>query len=289
MIKADKILPPSIGVKRFGNIERELLEWVTSTFCEFYGRVRLPCSQVELLLFEDRLDLEAYLKREGERFAKKHGFEYAPITLGFSSMHHAWSGQPTIVVCGKTMKERDKGVVLGELRHEAGHSVLHGSPEFYLIRAPKVLEKLIIKKSLDRRVASIAFYFFSIGVKDFEVTRLLVENGYIDCQKALHAWSLRITDDEKRASRLAEHDYNVALFLMANTLKPVMGSVPLLSTDAKSELLPLVEDNLSLLPLGFQVLAKKIVEEWIPRFGGETLYNIRRLVENIVLHETSRV
>jgi len=286
LTKGDKIFPPSIGVKCYGNVERSLLDWVTSTLYQFYGRVQLPGGEVELLLFEDRLIMEAYLRREGEGFATKHGFEYAPIPLGFSSMHHAWSGRPTIVVCSKTMKERDKDVVLGELRHEAGHSVLHGSPKFYLARPPEILEKLIIKKSLDRRVASMAFYLLSIGVKDFEVTRLLVGNGYIDCQKALHAWSLRISDDEKVASRLAKHDYNVAFFLMANTLKPVMSSVPLLGTDANSELLPLVEENLSLLPGRSQVLARRMVEEWIPRLGGETLDNVRTLVENIVLHET---
>jgi hypothetical protein len=287
LAKENKILPPSIGVKRFGNVDRSLLDWVTSTLCQFYRRVRLPCDEVELLLFEDRLMMEAYLKREGERFAAEHGFEYAPIALGFSSMHHAWSGRPTIVVCSKTIRERDRFVVLGELRHEAGHSVLHGSPRFYLIRPPEILEKLIIKKNLDRRVANMAFYLLSTGVKDFEVTRLLVENGYVDCQRALHAWSLRISDEEKQASRLAEDNYNVAFFLMASTMKPVMGSVPLLGTDANSELLPLVEENLSLLPRGSQVLARRVIKEWIPKLRGETLENIRMLVENIVLHETS--
>jgi len=289
LTKGDRIFLPSISVKCYGNVERSLLDWVTSTLYQFYGRVQLPGGEVELLLFEERLIMEAYLRREGEGFASKHGFEYAPITLGFSSMHHAWSGRPTIVVCSKTMKERDKGVVLGELRHEAGHSVLHGSPKFYLIRPLEILEKLIVKKNLDRRVASMAFYLLSIGVKDFEVTRLLVRNGYVDCQKALHAWSLRISDDEKLASRLAEHDYNVAFFLMANTLKPVMGSVPLLGTDANSELLPLVEENLSLLPRRSQLLARRMIEEWIPKLGGETLDNVRMLVENVVLHETSSV
>ncbi len=287
MAKENKVFPPSIGVKWFGNVERSLLDWVTSTLCEFYRRVRLPCDEVDLLLFEDRLVMEAYLKREGERFAAEYGFEYVPIALGFSSLHHAWSGRPTIVVCSKTMRERDRFVVLGELRHEAGHSVLHGSPKFYLIRPPGILEKLIIKKNLDRRVAHVAFYLLSTGIKDFEVTRLLVENGYVGCQRALHAWSLRISDEERQASRLAEDNYNVAFFLMASTMKPVMGSVPLLGTGANSELLPLVEENLSLLPRGSQVLARRIIKEWIPKLRGGTLENIRMLVENIVLHETS--
>jgi len=221
--------------------------------------------------------MEAYLKREGERFAAEHGFEYVPAALGFSSMHHAWSGRPTIVVCSKTMRELDRFVVLGELRHEAGHSVLHGSPKFYLIRPPEILETLIVMKDLDRRVANMAFYLLSTGVKDFEVTRLLVENGYVDCQRALHAWSLRISDEEKHASRLAEDNYNVAFFLMASTMKPVMGSVPLLGTDASSELLPLAEENLSLLARGSQVLARRIIKELIPKLGGETMENIRML------------
>jgi hypothetical protein len=287
LAKENKNFPPSIDVKWFGSVERSLLDWVTSTLCQFYRRVRLPCNEVELLLFEDRLVMEAYLKREGERFATEHGFEYAPIALGFSSMHHAWSGRPTIVVCSKTMRERDRFVVLGELRHEAGHSVLHGSPKFYLIRPPEILEELTIKKNLDRRVANMAFYLLSTGVKDFEVTRLLVENGYVDCQRALHAWSLRISDEEKQASRLTEYNYDLGFLLMANTMKPVMGSVPLLGTDANSELLPLVEENLSLLPRRSQVLARRIIKEWIPKLTGETLENIRMLVENIVLHETS--
>lgn len=288
MTDANRIPRPSICVKRFGNIERNLLDWVTSTLYEFYGRVRLPCGEVELLLFEERQAMEAHLTKEGERFAAEHGLEYASGASGFSSMHHAWSGRPTIVVCSKTMQERDKDVILGELRHEAGHSVLHGSPRFYLIRPPETLERLIARRNLDSRVAKTAFYLLSTGVKDFEVTRLLVRNGYIDCQKALHAWSLRVSEDEKLASRLAQLDYNVAFFLMANTLKPVISSVPLLRADVKSNLLPLVEENLSLLPRRFQMLARTMVEEWIPALGEETLDNIRTLVDNIVLHETTR-
>jgi hypothetical protein len=75
---------------------------------------------------------------------------------------------------------------------------------------------------------------------------------------------------------------------MANTLKPVISSVPLLRADVKSNLLPLVEENLSLLPRRFQMLARTMVEEWIPALGEETLDNIRTLVDNIVLHETTR-
>jgi hypothetical protein len=287
LTEPDRISRASIRVTRFGSIDRDLLNWVTSALCEFYGRVQPACGGVELLFFEDRITMEAYLKREGERFAVEHGFEYAPIALGFSSMHHAWSGRPTIIVCNETMKERDKTVVLGELRHEAGHSVLHGSPKFYLIRPPETYGKLITRNGLDRRVANMAFYLLSTGVKDYEVTRLLVRSGYVDCQKALHRWSLRISDDEKQVSRLAQSDYNVAFFLMANTLKPIMGSVPLLNADAKSDILPLVEENLSLLPSESKMLARRIVEEWVPALGDETLGNIRKLIENIVIYETS--
>jgi hypothetical protein len=272
---------------RFGSIERDLLNWVTSALCEFYGRVRLSCNEVHILFFEDRITMEAYLKREGERFAIEHGFEYVPTALGFSSMHYAWSGRPTIVVCNETIKERDKTVVLGELRHEAGHSILHGSPKFYTIRPPETYEKLIIRNRLNKRIANMAFYLFSVGVKDFEVTRLLVRNGYINCQKALHRWSLRISDDEKKVSRLAQSDHNVAFLLMANTLKPVMGSVPLLNTEAKSDILPLIEENLTLLTRQSHVLARRIVEEWVPSLGDETLDNIGMLIENVVAHETT--
>jgi len=61
---------------------------------------------------------------------------------GFFACHDALNGKPTKNVYLDKVSGLPWDVVVGGVRRQATHSILHGSPEYYKIRYPAGLRKI---------------------------------------------------------------------------------------------------------------------------------------------------
>jgi hypothetical protein len=83
--------------------------------------------------------------------------------------------------------------------------MLHGALAYYVFRIPPGCLELARAKGLDLTLLQQVLYYCAAVVKDFEVTRLLLRQGYQDCQVAFAQAQFLPSDEDKLAWFLARH------------------------------------------------------------------------------------
>jgi hypothetical protein len=171
--------------------------------------------------------------------------------------HDAWYGYPRIMVNEERLSELSKIARSGALRHEAAHSVLHGSLEYHIFRISDECHQIALIKGIDRPVLETAMHYLSSAIKDCEATKFLIEFGFIDCQAAFALEWLQPPSEDKILSlpditdRQARFIYHVAL------LKPILFAHPLLALPKKKKI-----------ALERQVLLGRKIEEFAENLKG---------------------
>ena len=163
-------LGPKVYVFKVGIVPESFVDYVLKTLNSFYGSVRglsLP-ELVEVYVYGSSHEKILFLEAEAR--------DLGVIAVGdFITVHEAWRGWPRVHVdyekCRSLQLEYVKALIL----HEAAHSVLHGSPLYYMVN---INRKLI--EDFGFEYAAKIIYLSSTIVKDLDVHKLLVEHGYGD-------------------------------------------------------------------------------------------------------------
>ncbi len=155
-------------VRVVGSVPRGFAVFVERVLSGFYSSLdegSLP-ELVEVYIYGSRMEKLSFLEYEAR--------ELGVAAIGdFATLHEAWRGWPRIHVDYEACSGLEKRFVEALLVHEAGHSVLHGSPLFYTIAIDRaVIEELGIDQGL--RV----LYLCSTAIKDLEVHRLLYSASF---------------------------------------------------------------------------------------------------------------
>lgn len=214
-----------INVITSGNIRWSIKREIENTFRDCYRRFgsKVPY-KVEIHIVNTGSDMRALLKEEKLR----RGI----ATTGdeeFVCSHDAWRGYPRVICCLERLNALNKLARLGAVRHEAAHTALHGSLEYYIFRIPEECRHTAAIKGLDSSVLDQALYFVSVAVKDFEATRFLVQNDFIGCQFAFALQWLQPSEQDKSAWKLAQANRQAKFMFLAALLKPTLFAHPLLS------------------------------------------------------------
>ena len=175
------LLLVKVVLQKFGEIPEESVKNILSVIQECYEGLRPHETEIlDLLLFSDPSKMNAFCSRE------RSELHIASDYLGesFIAMHDAWRGTSRIGICMSRIRELPRLIQVGTLRHEVGHSVLHGSMEYYVFPINARLMQAAKRLRLSGEYSSSLLYLISIAVKDFEVTRLLSGKGYVDDQVA---------------------------------------------------------------------------------------------------------
>jgi len=157
---------------------------------------------VDVILFENFSRMEAYSLREQEAV----GAYSSGLEASFVATHEAWTGIPRILVCYERFQKLTPLLRSAVLRHEVAHSVLHGSPEYYIFAIPKSLFEASEKHSLSKSYALNILYLTSIGVKDHEATKLLIDHHYVEDQIAYSLYVSKTSEDDVKAWNLSKGD-----------------------------------------------------------------------------------
>jgi len=122
---------PRIVIRTFGKVDDSKVDRMVGIMRECYDRmVPHEVELVDLCVFERSSALEAFLAEE----SMKVGVVSSSFDASFFSMHDAWRGIPRIIVCFERMQRVPALAQEGGIRHEVGHSVLHGSLSYTLLR-----------------------------------------------------------------------------------------------------------------------------------------------------------
>ncbi|MBO3803815.1 MAG: hypothetical protein JTT11_08130, partial [Candidatus Brockarchaeota archaeon] len=267
-----KIVP-----RKFGFVKDEFVECVKGVMEECYRRLGacdVPC--VDLYLFEGASRMSAFFSGEKRLL----GIESKGLEEAFAAQHDAWRGTSRISICVERIGAMPEEVRIGTIRHEVGHSVLHGSLEHYLI-PPALVERASAKMPWER--ARIFLYLVSIAVKDYEVTRLLYRKGYVEDQVAYALSSIGASEEDKLAWLISENDPAARAICAASRLKEVCCAAPFLGDERfGGALLERLASSLDYMGGGTAKRLLFIATRHLPSLGDDTLENIR-IVSDLAL------
>lgn len=220
-----------IILKKFGKVPKEIEEEILDVVKDCYEKLPHSVELLDILLFENSSLMKGFYSREREAV----GVVTEDFGDSFLARHDAWRGTPRIAVCLETMEGVPRLVQIGSLRHEVGHSILHGSIEYYIFPITKKLMETSREFNLPRGYLFNLTYLISVAVKDFEVTKLLLEGGYVKDQVAYSRYLLKPSKDDLAAWQLSEgNPASMALCLAGRlkdlacliALRPTLGDQP---------------------------------------------------------------
>jgi len=221
-----------ILVSKFGDIRSETVDSIFSIMEECYNRLEPHgLSLVDLYLFERSSVLEAFLSQE---YAKM-GVTSSRFDEDFYATHDAWRGTPRISISVERMQSLPELIRAGILRHEVGHSILHGSPQYYIFPIPHLLLEASERFDLPIQYLNDLLYLISIAVKDFEVTRLLHTGGYIEDQVAYAENVLKVSQDDLAAWEIGKVKPQAKILCTVSRLKDFSCASALMSDEKLRE------------------------------------------------------
>lgn len=261
-----------VVLRKFGSIEGGDIGYILKILEECYLRFEPhEVSYLDLYLFENAVSMKAFFNLERLKVG---------VTLGsfediFIAQHDAWRGVPRISICLDRLRSLPEEVRVGSIRHEVGHSVLHGSIEYYI--TPRLMMPRLASRLSEASLRSF-LYLVSIADKDYEVARSLFERGYVEDQVAYAMTLLDTTEDDKLAWRISEGNRFAEILCLVSRFKEVCCAAPFLGSERYgSELEDRIIQNLHYLG---DVNAKKLLEiakGELPKFGADTSENINLL------------
>ena len=268
-----------IVVHRFGDVKERFVEEVLEILNDCYNRLGAHAVKiVDIYIFEKSSSMSAFMNDE----KRKLGIKTSAFEESFLAVHDAWHGTPRIMVAYDKMFRVPELVGIGGLRHEVAHTVLHGSLEYYSFPMPMFLLELERNAVISRQIIRDLVYLASIAVKDYEVTRLLCERGYVEDQVAYSEYYLQPSEEELEAWKLAEKNRTARLIFLVSVLKTACCAAPLLNDEIYGEeILKNITRSMYFLPAELFVRLLKILEE-ASKFGRNTHENVDRFIKEII-------
>ena len=283
---------PLLHVERHGRILDEEARDVLSFLEECYGRLRpVGLDIVEIVLFENDRLWHGHMAAERRRA----GVPSSDFDDAFIATHEAWTGIPRISISLDRRKAVAPPVWEGALRHEAGHSILHGSLEYYVFPMPRALLDVAHEfHTLTSHLTDI-LYLLTVAVKDMEVTKLLVTNGYVEDQVAYARFVMKPTEQDQYAWDLSSVTAEARVLCLVGKLKDVAAATVLTSgPDSPQVGLEEIEESVRYLPREARTALLDTMTKILNDLGNDTFANIQsgaailatRLIEPMIRGHT---
>ena len=264
---------PLLHVERHGQVLEKEAHDILSFFEECYGRLRPEgLDLVEIALFENDRQWRSHMTAERRRA----GVVSADFDDAFIATHDAWTGIPRISISLERQKALARLVWEGALRHEVGHSILHGSLEYYVFPMPKVLLKVADEfPTLTSHLTDI-LYLLTLAVKDMEVTKLLVSNGYVEDQAAYARFVMKPTEQDQHAWGLSSIAAEARVLCLVGRLKDIAAATVLASRPEDAPVgLEEIEESIGYFPQETRTLLLDTMTNILNDLGKDTFANIQ--------------
>jgi hypothetical protein len=247
-----------------GDISSSFKKEVSEVLNDCYGRLaeKVPY-KVEVYAFDTEDNLNSFLREE--KF--KLGLSFNTIDDASACTHEVLRGYPRLLLCRERLFKYGKQARAGALRHEAAHTVLHGALEYNIYDNEKLDE---------------VFFQLSLGVKDFEATRLLIQHDYISCQFAYAMEWIKPTEDDKTAWAISRSNRQTRFVYESALMRPILFTDPLLSlpkskkvpAELQMQLSVRMEQTIAMLGEAEENKVLKVAGAIIETLGDDTHKNI---------------
>lgn len=235
-----------IRLETRGSIPDEEAAKLRNLLGECYDRLRPDgLDLVEVILFENDRMWRSHFATE----RRKAGVISSEVDDSFIAAHEAWTGIPRISISLERRRELPQLVWEGAIRHEAGHSVIHGGLEYYIFPMPKALLKAANEFSALAAHLTDILYLLALAVKDVEVTRLLVSNGFVQDQVAYARFVMKPGEEDLHAWAMSSLAAEVRVLCLVARLKDIAAATVLaLMLDESYIRLEEIEQSIDYLP-----------------------------------------
>ena len=272
-----------IVLQKLGEIPEESVRNILSVIQECYERLRPHGVQIlDLLLFSAPSNMSVFYSRERGAV----GVVSEDFGESFTAIHDAWRGTSRIGVCMSKMNGLPPLVQIGTLRHEVGHSVLHGSMEYYVFPINAPLTEAAERLRLSKEYSFDLLYLISIAVKDFEVTKLLSGRRYVEDQVAYSNHVFGTSTEDLAAWQLSKGDPARMALCLAARLKDAACLVALQPKLGEQSVADRIRDELSYLPDPIVNETLKTLKRFPQAVVDDTFQNVaatmRMFVEDIL-------
>jgi hypothetical protein len=142
--------------------------------------------------------------------------------------HHTWSDHLTVNVSVEKLGEFSKLARQGALRHEAAHSVLHGTLEYNIFRIPDDCRQMASVKGINPEILEQVIRNLSSAIKECEVSKYLIAHEFIDCQAAFILEWIK-PPDNRNVLKSTKMDRQARFTHLTSLLKPILLSDPFLA------------------------------------------------------------
>jgi len=268
-----------IVLQKLGEIPEESVRGILGIIQECYERLEPHGVEIlDLFLFSDPSSMHGFYLRE------RSALHVVSEDLGesFIAMHDAWRGTSRIGVCMSRIRELPRLVQIGSLRHEVGHSVLHGSMEHYVFPISAPLIQAAKRLGLSKEYSFNLLYLISIAVKDFEVTRLLSEKGYVDDQVAYSNHVLGTSNEDLDAWQLSKGNPASMSLCLAGRLKDAACLIALQPRLSEQSVADTLRGQLSYLPHPILDEMLKTLKRFPQAMVSDTFQNVAMMTKMFV-------
>jgi hypothetical protein len=264
---------------KFGEISIQVENEIKQLLKNSYEKLEPHDVQLlDLILFENSSDMESFFYKE----RKTLGIISEDLGDLFCATHDAWRGTPRISICLERMKKLPRIIQISALRHEVGHSILHGSIEYYVFPIPDILTEILKENKLSKDYLTNLAYLVSIAVKDFEVTKLLCNRGYEKEQIKYAKYLLKTSGEDLTAWELAKSNTYATAICLAGRLKDFVCLIALYPALDSESIKKIIGKELSYLPEQILERFMKFVLIFRESLNNDTLKNFNIAIEAFV-------
>lgn len=268
-----------VEVHSHGAVPEDRAGAIALCIAEAYERLATgPCAPLEVRLVDRRDRMAALAAADKAR--------YGIATLGdegFACAHDAFDDRPRITVCVEALGELgERGAGTAAIRHEVGHAALHGRRAFYEVRMDAELRGAAALRGLGDKTLLQLLFFISVGVKDWEVSRLLLRHGFLEDVRTLSWELLEPSEEDRMAWRLAEGTGGPRLLWAGSQLKPLLHAAPLRALADAREVEARAARMVHYLPPPAAQALLGLAWRIAARLGGDTHLSVLRATEMLL-------
>ena len=220
-----------------GNFKKEISEVLNDCYKRFGQRVPY---KIEVYAFDTEENLNSFLREE--KF--KLGLSFNTVDDVSACTYEVLRGYPRLLICQEKLLPYSKAGRAGAIRHEAAHTVLHGSLEYSIFQIPEDCRHTAMVKGIAPEKLEEVYFQLTMGVKDFEATKFLVEHDFINCQFTYALEWIKPVDDDRTAWSVSRSNRQTRFVYESALMRPILFCDPLLSLP-KSKKVP-EEDQIQL-------------------------------------------
>ncbi len=199
--------------------KNEIVNTLKNCYKSFGHRVPY---KVEVLITDTEAILADYIRQEKFKMGIIENKSEESICL-----YDIIKGYPRITLAVEYLEKYSKNAKLGLIRHQAAHTVLHGSLEYTI---PDDLRQIGMVKGIELGTLEVALQKLSLAVKDCEASKLLIEHEFTNCQLAFALEWIQPKIDPRLSIKLQQQktDRQQKFIHYIELLKPVLYSLPLI-------------------------------------------------------------